>query len=76
MTKTSTLKILSVISALYQVGDIDSKKKNSLLNLVVKEDTVSINKELYKIREISSCRTLIDGYLQTKEEGGRCYAEN
>lgn len=76
MEKLSVLKVLSVISALYQMGEIDSKKKNKLLIYVTDNNETALKKSLYDIRETSNCRQLIDEYLFNEKKGGKEYAEN
>lgn len=75
MEKAGILKVLSVISSLYTLGEIDIKKKNKLLSFVKDGNEGAINKELFRIREYSSCRNLIDEYLEGSEKGGRLCKE-
>lgn len=78
MKKASVLKVLNLISALYKLGEIDTRKKNKLLTLVMDGNEAAINKSLYDIRETSSCRDLIDEYLDldSLKEGGKNYEED
>ena len=76
MKKTSILKVLNLISALYKLGEIDTRKKNKLLTLVMDGNEAALNKSLYDIRETSNCRNLIDEYLDGLKEGGKNYAED
>ena len=67
MEKASTLKFLAVISALFNIGEINTAKKQKLLSFINDDEEDALRKELYQIREYSSCKELIDTVLMSEK---------
>ena len=77
MDKSTILKALGIVSTLYRVEEINIERKNKMLTLIMNNDDGAFNKELHRIREFSSLKSLIDGYLNGfKEKGGNNYGED
>lgn len=77
MEKSAVLKALAIVSTLFRMEEIDTNKKNKMLSCIMENDDAGLNKELHRVREFSSCRNLIDEYLEgNKQKGGNNYAEN
>lgn len=84
MEKRKMMELLSVVSALYQTGEIKTSRKEEILSLIKANKEAEIQKILFRIRDEGNgiIVRIIDRYfafcidLENNKSGGKMYETN